>query len=214
MKKVPATNTQEKILEAAKKVFHRKGFDGARMQEIADEAVINKALLHYYYGNKEALFQAVFEDAFTGMISGIFGIFTREVSFDEKVKLLLDFYLSFLSENSYVPWFILNCLHEKPEQLGDMFRRKKIHPRQVIEKINSQVKKEYNLEFDAVHFYVNLISLCIFPVVAKPLIREVFGLSEEEMDRFNESRKTEVPLFILNALKGYEPKRPKKRITK
>ena len=48
--------TEEKILEAAKKVFHRKGYEGSRMQEIADEADINKALLHYYFRIKEKLF--------------------------------------------------------------------------------------------------------------------------------------------------------------
>jgi AcrR family transcriptional regulator len=59
-----ALTTEEKILEAAKKVFHRKGFEGARMQEIADEAGINKALLHYYFRTKENLFDDVFKAAF------------------------------------------------------------------------------------------------------------------------------------------------------
>lgn len=51
--------TEQLILEAAKKVFIRKGMHGARMQEIADEAQINKALLHYYYRSKQQLFEAV-----------------------------------------------------------------------------------------------------------------------------------------------------------
>ena len=55
-------NTESRILEAAKEVFIAKGFDGARMQEIADTAEINKALLHYYFRNKDKLFEAVFED--------------------------------------------------------------------------------------------------------------------------------------------------------
>ena len=214
MKRTSVKSSEEKILDAAKKVFHRKGFEGARMQEIADEAGINKALVHYYYRNKDNLFQSVFEDAFSGMISGIFELFTRDISFDEKVKLLLDLYLSFLQENSYIPWFIINCLHEKPEQFGDMFRKQNFHPKQLLEKINKQVKQEYNLEFDAYHFYVNLLSLCVFPVVAKPLIQQVFGFSEKEMNRFSEDRKTEVPLFILNALKGFEANRPAKKSKK
>ena len=52
--------TEQKILDAAEVVFHEKGFDGARMQEIADKATINKGLLHYYFKSKDALFDAIF----------------------------------------------------------------------------------------------------------------------------------------------------------
>ena len=49
--------TEQQILDAAKTVFQAKGMDGARMQEIADAAGINKAMLHYYYRSKEMLFK-------------------------------------------------------------------------------------------------------------------------------------------------------------
>ena len=55
-------STEDKILEAAKNVFVTKGMEGARMQEIADEAGINKALLHYYFRSKERLFEAIFSE--------------------------------------------------------------------------------------------------------------------------------------------------------
>ncbi len=61
---VSMMSTEEKIFEAAFKVFQSKGFTGARMQEIADEAGINKALLHYFYKSKEKLLEAVFINAF------------------------------------------------------------------------------------------------------------------------------------------------------
>ena len=53
-------NTETEILNAAKEVFLQKGMAGARMQEIADKANINKALLHYYYRSKQLLFEAVY----------------------------------------------------------------------------------------------------------------------------------------------------------
>ena len=49
-------NTELKILKAAKEVFIIKGFEGSRMQEIADTAGINKSLLHYYFRTKDNLF--------------------------------------------------------------------------------------------------------------------------------------------------------------
>ena len=62
MKKLE-TNTEELIFESAIKIFHSKGLAGARMQEIADEAGINKAMLHYYFRSKLLLFEAVFKKA-------------------------------------------------------------------------------------------------------------------------------------------------------
>lgn len=59
MKRTNDENTEEQILDAAKNVFQTKGMDGARMQEIADKAGINKAMLHYYYRSKQLLFEAV-----------------------------------------------------------------------------------------------------------------------------------------------------------
>ena len=53
-------STEEKILEAAAQEFIIKGKAGARMQEIANNAGINKALLHYYYRSKDKLFESVF----------------------------------------------------------------------------------------------------------------------------------------------------------
>lgn len=54
-------STKEKIIEAAYKEFAEKGFDGARMQKIAERAKINKAMLHYYYKDKETLYETVIE---------------------------------------------------------------------------------------------------------------------------------------------------------
>ena len=55
-------SAQERIKIAATKVFTLKGLEGARMQDIADEANINKAMLHYYFRNKKQLFEIIFEE--------------------------------------------------------------------------------------------------------------------------------------------------------
>ena len=65
MDKIKTENTETEILIAAKEIFQQKGMAGARMQEIADKAKINKALLHYYYRSKQLLFEAVFKSAFS-----------------------------------------------------------------------------------------------------------------------------------------------------
>ena len=80
--------TEQKIIEAAEIVFHEKGFDGARMQEIADKASINKGLLHYYFKSKDALFDAIFNMAIKKMSGSINSILKMDISLEEKINLL------------------------------------------------------------------------------------------------------------------------------
>src|SRR5690606_4984620 len=80
------TSTEKLILEAAKRVFHERGLAGTRMQQIADEAGINKALLHYYFRNKEQLFKAVFTDALAQVIPQITDIFNADQPLPDKIR--------------------------------------------------------------------------------------------------------------------------------
>ena len=64
MREKDKIKTEDKIFDSAMKEFLEKGFNGARMQAIADEAGINKALLHYYFKSKEVLYKEVFKKVF------------------------------------------------------------------------------------------------------------------------------------------------------
>ena len=197
-------SSEERILEAAKKVFHHKGFDGARMQEIADEAGVNKSLVHYYYRNKDNIFQAVFEDAFSKLISRLNEIFFSELPFSAKIETFIDYYVTFLSQNAYLPLFILNGLYEKPDQIRKIMGKNQLSPDRLMDQIRKQVKEEMNIDINPMHIYINVLALSIFPVIAKPLIQTIFGFSKEHLLRFFEERKTSVPEFILNALTSHE----------
>src|ERR1700759_4757996 len=108
-------STEEKILSAAKKVFLTKGMDGARMQDIADEAGINKALLHYYFRSKDKLFEQIFLDVAGALLPRIFAILESDRGLFEKIESFCDEYISQLIETPYVPIFILNEIHRQPQ---------------------------------------------------------------------------------------------------
>jgi AcrR family transcriptional regulator len=197
-------HTEEKILVAARQVFHHKGFNGSRMQEIADLAGINKALLHYYFRNKESLFEKVFNETFSELARKMAEIFLSDMTFMSKVEVFVNFYVNFISRHSYLIQFIINALQEKPERLRDIITRQNVSPELFLETIRRQLKDEMGLDIDPLHIYVNILGLVIFPVIAKPLIQSIFGLPDDRMELFFEQRKQIVPKFILNALKGYE----------
>src|SRR6478672_7495746 len=108
-------STEEKILSAARKVFLNKGMDGARMQDIADEAGINKALLHYYFRSKDKLFEQIFMEVASAFLPKIFSILESEQTLFEKIELFCSEYISQEIKTPYVPIFILNEINRQPK---------------------------------------------------------------------------------------------------
>ena len=74
--------TEERILDAARKVFIRRGTSGARMQEIAAEAGVNQALLHYYFRSKERLSVAVFQQLASRLFPALIMTLASDASID------------------------------------------------------------------------------------------------------------------------------------
>src|SRR3982751_3647938 len=96
-------STEEKILSAAKKAFLTKGMDGARMQDIADKAGINKALLHYYFRSKDRLFEMIFLEEARKFMPRIATIMLSELTLFEKIEKFVDQYIDTLSQNPLLP---------------------------------------------------------------------------------------------------------------
>jgi AcrR family transcriptional regulator len=194
-------NTEERILDAAKTVFHRKGFDGARMQEIADEAGINKALLHYYFRSKENLFDAVFKAAFQEIFARLFTTVESKISLEEKIKNLINEYIGFLQKNSYIPGFILAEINQNPGKIIDVFKSAPIPPTMLFERMKKTLSDEKFEKTDVRELFINIISLCIFPIVARPMLQQIFDFSDEQFDHFIEKRKKEIPRLIMNTIR-------------
>jgi len=194
------SSTEEKILEAAKSVFHRKGFDGTRMQEIADEAGINKALLHYYYRSKENLFDAVFKDAFNELFKKIFSIVGSTIPFEEKIRYIFSDYIGFMQKNPYIPSFILNEINHNPARIADLMKNLPTPPSEILTRVKKSLEDEGLKDIDHRQFIINIISLSIFPIIARPLLKSILNLTEEEYNEFIETRKKELPDFIFKAI--------------
>ena len=200
-KNIENNSTEEKILEAAKKVFIQKGMYGARMQEIADEAGINKALLHYYFRSKDQLFEAIFQEAFTEFIPKAFSVFESEKPFEEKLKSFVANYIDVLSANPYLPIFMLNEINQNPTRLGHMVNMMGIIKEKVsIElKVNEEAGKYRAM--DTVQLLTMIIGMTLFPYLARPIMKGAFVLDDETFLDFLEERKILIPEIIMNYLK-------------
>ena len=196
-------STEEKILAAAKKVFVAKGMAGARMQDIADEAGINKALLHYYFRNKEKLFEVIFIDAAQKLFPKINSIFESDVPLFEKIENFCEEYITVMSENPYLPLFVLNEISKDSEIFLEKFWSKPEfpQPQKFLQQVEKEVKKGTIKKISPLHLLINLISMSIFPFVGKPMIQFTMGLDELQFRSVMEQRKKEIPQFIINSIK-------------
>ena len=193
-------NTEEKILAAAREVFHKKGFDGARMQEIADMAGINKALIHYYYRNKENLFNAVFTEAFTQMTGTISSIFAGSGTMEEKLNRFFDYHISFLQANSFLPRFLLTSLYQKPDEIRKLISQIPLRPNDILSQALDGLHKEGMEVKDSLQMFANVLSLSIFPIIVQPMLSFIFKLSDKEMKQFYEVRKKNLGRFVIQGV--------------
>jgi AcrR family transcriptional regulator len=109
--------TEERIFEAATDVFVDKGMDGARMQDIASYAGINKALLHYYFRTKDQLFNAVFEMIARKILKKFAPVFDENLTIEAKIRFFFKEHIAFLQENPKLPGFILNEINRNPARI-------------------------------------------------------------------------------------------------
>ena len=203
-------DTEQRILDAAHVVFIRRGTAGARMQEIAEEAGVNKALLHYYFRNKSRLGEAVFRRVATGMFARLAAIMGGDADIETKVSQVVEIYFSQLSKVPYVPGYVLSELNQHPErshQLLEIVRTLRSNPEApdfigALSKQLARAAREGRIrQIPADQFLVNLVSLCVFPFAARPMICAVLQLDERGFDRFMKQRAATLTRFFLDALR-------------
>ncbi len=195
--------TEEKIKEAARRIFQQKGFAGTRTRDIAEEAGINLALLNYYYRSKEKLFEIVMEESLKQLFSRIQWVLNNEsTSLSEKIDTVVNLYIDLLKENPNIPLFILGEVQANP----DKFRKKVGVPDAfmpqiaVVRQIGEQIRISGMEPVDPFHFLVNLVSMTIFPFASKPLLKLLMNRNDEDFIRFVEERRKLVPVWIRSML--------------
>jgi AcrR family transcriptional regulator len=202
--------TEQRILEAAHVVFLRRGTAGARMQEIAKEADVNSALLHYYFRSKERLAVAVFQRAAMQLMPAVMRILGSDAELEAKVKQVVDVELEQLQNAPYLPGYILSELTHHPERARQLFSTMTgLTPAEIGGRvfkvlgaqINARVKAGRMHPIAPEQFAINLLALCVFPFAARPMVMALADLDQAGFDRFIERRRRELAPFFLRALR-------------
>lgn len=196
------SNTEQKIIATARRIFLERGLDGARMQDIADEAGINKALLHYYFRSKEKLFEIIFNEQRKKFKAVIDPVIKSDLSIIEKIKKIIDNQTDVILENPKMPLFMMTEIAKNPGLLLSIPRTEdEMEPFKMFMKQIKQEGKEGKIrEVTPEFLWMNILSLNMFPFVGMPLLMSMLRVDEEEFIKIIKKRKKELTEFVVHAI--------------
>jgi AcrR family transcriptional regulator len=198
MTKYKDNHTEERILEAAKKIFLRDGLQGARMQDIADLASINRSMLHYYFRDKEMLSHQTMKSVISQFVITFKENLNSDLSFEEKV----DNYIAAEIDLAYNdPNMLIFALHEAskdPEFFKKIINNK--HSTIFREQLKEAYEKGQITTKNTEDFVVLVSSLCMFPFIAGPLYMMIFRWDEEKWMNHRSVLKRNMPKLIKRIL--------------
>lgn len=203
-------DAEQRILDAAHRVFLRRGSAGARTQEIADEAGVNKALLHYYFRTKERLATAVFRRAAGKLLPPVIATLASDDDLEAKVRRVIEIELDVLLRHPYLPGYIISELTHNPARAKQFIAALSDAPLQELvtdvlgvlgKQIRARVRAGTMRSIAPDQFILNLLSLCVFPFAARPMMQMLLQLDDAAFARLIARRKRELPTFFLQALR-------------
>ena len=198
-----AKDTEKIILEVARKQFVTNGFAGARMQSIANEAGINKAMLHYYFRSKEKLYNEIIKQTLDNIIPRFAKAIDSEGGFWEKLETIIETYIDTLSEHPEIPIFVMSELSRQREDfIEEVKKRTAYFPAvKLFMKDMMEEMQQGNIRMMAPqHLFLNIIGMTVFPFIAKPIFCTVFQVPEQQFSTLMQERKKVIFNFVKDAL--------------
>ncbi|MBS1536921.1 MAG: TetR/AcrR family transcriptional regulator [Bacteroidetes bacterium] len=195
-------STEDKIKNAARLIFHKKGYAATRTRDIAEEAGINLALLNYYFRSKEKLFDIIMLESLQGFLHSIKEVFNNEeTSLENKIETLVSNYIDLLIEQPDIPLFLLSELRNNPNELVS-----KINIKQVL--MNSYFIKQFKhamndgiiATMNPLHFIMNILGMTVFPFIASPILKSLSDISPADFEDLMNQRKILIPNWIKGML--------------
>lgn len=193
---------EDKIMLSATRVFVLKGKAGTSMQDIANEAGINRTLLNYYFRSKDNLFEQVFSKLFSRFLPFIVNTLQAEIPADKRLENFIDYYFTMLIENPIIPLFILQELTSNPQRFINSLKTGGLNVNILLRSLEVEMDRGNIKRMDPREIMVNLMSLIIFPFAARKIIEEmIFSGDKNAYSTFILQRKESLKISFIQSLK-------------
>ncbi len=199
VKKTPDASTEEKIKEAARKVFTQKGYKDTRTRDIAHEAGINLALLNYYFRSKEKLFDLIMLENLETFMMGVHLIaHDEETTWQAKVEQLVNYYIEMLLVNPDIPLFVITAIKNNPDKFSGMIsQRVGFLNSPFMKQVQQDIEKGIVIQIHPLQLVSNIMGLVIFPFIANSIIRSLGKLNQKQFMELMNERKKLLPRWII-----------------
>jgi TetR/AcrR family transcriptional regulator len=195
------------ILQAAAQEFAEHGIAGARTDAIAREARVNKALLYYYFKDKETLYDAVLDNAFSGLKATVFRVLDSDLAPREKMLAYVGAYFDFIAANQLYPRLMQREMMRREGQSPHIDKMIKTYIQPIFTRVGELIRKgAADGEFrpvNPVHFVPSMVAMIVFYFSNAPMMQKIVGFNTLTPERIAE-RRTAVLDFISAAL--FRPK--------
>ena len=205
------SDTEKRILAAARKEFVAKGLDGARMQAVATEAGVNKALLHYYYRSKEKLYQRVLQDTIGTIWSRLAAEFRAQdpgAGLEPLVKTVVTTYIHTLAGNPDFPLFMFREMASGGaafrEGIPELMKKFQHVPATMARVLAEETKAGKIKPGHTIHFFMNLLGMTVMTFLLKPMVQKLspkFGIQLDFDEAFLEDRIRSITDTLLNGIR-------------
>ena len=186
--------TEEKIKQAALKLFTKKGFAATRTRDISEEAGINLALLNYYFRSKEKLFELLMTEILQNFFKGITQIFNEErTSVEEKIKIFVSSYTALLKRQPDLPLFVFHELRMNPDKLASKMGVNSVFHSFFFKQLEQDMKLGKIAAIHPLHYVINMIAMCVFPFIASPLLKHLAKMDDKKFNVLIDERIALVP---------------------
>jgi AcrR family transcriptional regulator len=192
-------STEEKIKEAARKVFTQKGYSATRTRDIAVEAGLNLALLNYYFRSKQKLFEIVMIEKMQKFFSILLPILYDNLSsLETKIESIATSYIDLILVNPDLPFFVMSEARNNPEIINKVAQKKDFLKNSVFIRQIKEKKPDLN----PYHLLINLLGMCVFPFIMKPILQQISDMGEPAFKQMMTERKTLIPVWTKAILKS------------
>lgn len=199
-KSAEAKSTEERILEAARRVFLEKGYDGTTSRDLAEASGQNVAMTNYYFRSKAQLFQRIFADLHGKFLEKMDQLAGRAIPLREKVLLMIEAEYELASENPGLPMFVMYELQHNPDLFSNVMPIAPPLASLLYEQVREAVARGEMRPVEPVQIIMLVMANVHHPYIAKGLTTKTFNLSDADFTSLLEQHKQLVKDMIMGYL--------------